>query len=112
VKENLQQSNQRVKDFTNLEKNGLVARNDLLKVSLQTSNIELALLDAESNYKLAGINMAVMLGLPEQTIINTDVASLQVTSAIKTIDEYEQLALLERKDIGAWPYIKSCRSWY
>ncbi len=101
VKENLQQSNQRVKDFTNLEKNGLVARNDLLKVSLQTSNIELALLDAESNYKLAGINMAVMLGLPEQTIINTDVASLQVTSSIKTIDEYEQLALLERKDIGA-----------
>ena len=46
VKENLDQSKQRVKDFSNLEKNGLIARNDLLKVSLQQSNIELTLLDA------------------------------------------------------------------
>ena len=49
VKENLAQSQQRVKDLTNLEKNGLLARNDLLKAELQTSNIELTLLDAESN---------------------------------------------------------------
>jgi outer membrane protein TolC len=75
VKENLQQSNQRVKDFLNLEKNGLLARNDLLKAELQSSNIELALLDAESNYKLAGVNMALMLGLPEQTLLVPDSAS-------------------------------------
>lgn len=101
VKENLDQSNQRVKDFTNLEKNGLVARNDLLKVSLQSSTIELALLDAESNYKLASVNMALMLGLPEQTILLADAESLQQTGPLKTIEEYEQLALQGRKDIGA-----------
>lgn len=101
VKENLDQSNQRVKDFTNLEKNGLIARNDLLKVSLQSSNIELALLDAESNYKLASVNMALMLGLPEQTILLADAESLQQTGTLKTIEEYEQLALQGRKDIGA-----------
>ncbi len=101
VKENLDQSNQRVKDFTNLEKNGLIARNDLLKVSLQSSTIELALLDAESNYKLASVNMALMLGLPEQTILLADAESLQQTGTLKTIEEYEQLALQGRKDIGA-----------
>ena len=101
VKENLDQSNQRVKDFTSLEKNGLIARNDLLKVSLQSSTIELALLDAESNYKLASVNMALMLGLPEQTILLADAESLQQTGTLKTIEEYEQLALQGRKDIGA-----------
>jgi outer membrane protein len=101
VKDNLAQSNQRVKDFTNLEKNGLVARNDLLKVELQSSNIELTLLDAESNYKLASVNMALMLGLPEQAILVADAASLQQTGNIKTIDEYESLALQGRKDVGA-----------
>ncbi|MEP7141513.1 MAG: TolC family protein [Ferruginibacter sp.] len=101
VKENLEQSNQRVKDFSNLEKNGLLARNDLLKVELQSSNIELALLDAENNWKLASVNMALMLGLPEQTLLNPDSASLKQTNDVKTIEEYEQLALLERKDKGA-----------
>ncbi|MEO5890354.1 MAG: TolC family protein [Ferruginibacter sp.] len=101
VKENLEQSNQRVKDFSNLEKNGLLARNDLLKVELQSSNIELALFDAESNWKLASVNMALMLGLPEQTLLIPDSASLQQTNTVKTIEEYEQLALMERKDIGA-----------
>ena len=101
VKENLQQSNQRVKDFSNLEKNGLLARNDLLKVSLQSSNIELALLDAESNFKLASVNMALMLGLPEQTLLIPDSVSLQQTTNVKTMEEYEQLALLERKDAAS-----------
>ena len=101
VKENLQQSNQRVKDFSNLEKNGLLARNDLLKAELQTSNIELALLDAESNWKLASVNMALMLGLPEQTILIPDSTSLVQTTKIKTLEEYEQLAMLERKDAAA-----------
>ena len=101
VKENLQQSNKRVKDFSNLEKNGLLARNDLLKAQLQSSNIELALLDAESNLKLANINMALMLGLPEETILVPDSVSLVQTNNIKTLEEYEQVALLERSDIEA-----------
>lgn len=101
VKENLDQAKQRVKDFTNLESNGLVAKNDLLKVSLQESNIELTLLDAESNYKIASVNMALMLGLPEQTILVADSASLQQTFHPKTMEEYEQLALQARNDVGA-----------
>lgn len=101
VKENLQQSQQRVKDFTNLEKNGLMARNDLLKAELQSSNIELTLLDAESNYKLACVNMNIMLGLPEQTILIPDRTGLALPASIKTLDEYEQAALQNRKDIGA-----------
>ena len=101
VKENLGQSNQRVKDFSNLEKNGIVARNDLLKVTLQSSNIELTLLDAQSNYKVASVNMALMLGVPEQTLLIADSASLQKNGDIKNIEEYEQLALQSRNDVGA-----------
>ena len=101
VKENLDQSKQRVKDFSNLEKNGLIARNDLLKVSLQQSNIELTLLDAESNYKIASVNMALMLGLPEQTTLIADSASLQQSFQPKMIEEYEQLALQARNDVSA-----------
>ncbi|HTB51878.1 MAG TPA: TolC family protein [Ferruginibacter sp.] len=101
VKDNLTQSQQRVTDFTNLEKNGLVARNDLLKVSLQSSNIELSLLDAESNYKLATVNMDLMLGLADTTLLDPDSSSLVQTDTVKTIGAYEQSALQSRKEIAS-----------
>ncbi|MEO8823208.1 MAG: TolC family protein, partial [Ginsengibacter sp.] len=72
VKENVMQSRHQDSVFSRLEQNGLLARNDLLKSELQTSNIELSLLDAESNLKVANINMDLMLGIPETTILKTD----------------------------------------
>ncbi|HWB26537.1 MAG TPA: TolC family protein [Chitinophagaceae bacterium] len=101
VKENLTQSRQRDTDFSNLEKNGILARNDLLKAQLQTSNIELSLLDAENNWKLANVNMDLLLGLPESTILKLDSSSLQYSPELKTVDEYEQLAMQNRKDMLA-----------
>jgi len=106
VKENLETSQQRVKDLSNLEKNGLLARNDLLKAELQTSNIELSLLDAQSNYKIACVNMNLMMGLPEQTELIPDKSGLALPTSIKTLDEYEQNALKGRKDVEALSFRK------
>jgi outer membrane protein len=101
VNENLAQSQHRDSVFSRLEQNGLLARNDLLKAELQTSNISLSLLDAENNLKIANINMNLMLGLPETTIITTDSSTFQKNIVIKTIGEYEQFAYQNRKDILA-----------
>lgn len=101
VKENLVQSNQRDSVFSSLEQNGLLARNDLLKAELQTSNIELSLLDAQNNLKISNINMNLMIGYPENTILNTDSSEFQKNISYKTIGEYEQLAIQNRKDISA-----------
>ncbi|MEO5996480.1 MAG: TolC family protein [Chitinophagaceae bacterium] len=101
VKESLNQAQQRAKEFGNLEKNGLLARNDLLKAQLQASNTELSLLDAENNWKLSTVNMNLMLGLPEETILVPDSSSLKKSSDIKSIAEWEQLAVQNRKDASA-----------
>ncbi len=104
VKESLNQAQQRSNEFSNLEKNGLLARNDLLKAQLQASNTELSLLDAENNWKLATVNMNLMLGLPEETALIPDSSSLSKPSDIKTIAEWEQLAIQNRKDVSALFY--------
>ncbi len=83
VRENLQQSAYRDSVFSRLEQNGLLARNDLLKSQLQTSNIELSLLDAENNRKIANVNMNLMLGLPESTNLVTDSSKFQETLQLK-----------------------------
>lgn len=104
VNQNLDQSKHRVTDFTNLEKNGIIARNDLLKVQLLQSNIELSLLDAENNWKMANINMDLMLGLPESTELLPVSLSTEEISNTKTITEWELTALQNRKDIQALSY--------
>ena len=101
VEENLAQSRQRDTDFANLEKNGLLARNDLLKAQLQTSQFELSLLDAQNAIQLAQVNMNLLLGLPESTKLILDSTSLVQPGEIKTIEEYEQLASQNRYDVQA-----------
>ena len=106
VKENLRQSLQRDSVLSRLEQNGLFARNDLLKAQLQSSNIELSVLDAENNQNIANVNMNLMLGLPEQTILITDSSSFDKNINLKNLEDYEQLALQNRKDILALSFRK------
>jgi outer membrane protein TolC len=106
VKENLNQSIHQDSVFSRLEENGLLARNDLLKSELQTSNIELSLLDAQSNLKTATVNMDLMIGYPETTVLKIDSTDFNKIPAVKTIDEYEQMALQNRKDVLALSFRK------
>lgn len=104
VEENLAQSRARDTDFINLERNGMLARNDLLKAQQETSNLELTLLDAQNNNQLAIVNMNLMLGLSEKTMLVPDSASITSPDTVKTIDDYEQLAAENRHDLKALGY--------
>ena len=84
----------------------MLARNDLLKSQLQTSNIELSLLDAENNLNLANVNMNLMLGLPENTTLQIDSSFINTTQQIKAFADYEMLALQNRKDMQALGFRK------
>ena len=102
MKENLAQSQQRVKELTNLEKNGLLARNDLLKAELQSSNIELSLLDAENNRRIANVNMNLMLGISTKTELVLDTAGVVKKQDDRVLDDYLNAAVQNRKDIAAY----------
>jgi len=104
VDSSLQSARERAAQFRNLEKNGLLPRNELLKAELQVSNTELSLLDAQNNWELANINMDLMLGLPEHTELQLDTAAFQAPKELKGIDEYVQLGLQNRKDLSAVSY--------
>ena len=101
VQESLTEARQRVQDFTNLEKNGLLARNDLLHAELQASNIELALLDAQNDWQLANVSMDLLLGLPEKTQLDLDSELVAHESSPMTLDEYVQTAYAKRKDLAS-----------
>lgn len=101
VKDNLAQSRQREKEFSDLEKNGLLARNDLLKAQLQSSNLDLALLDAENNLQLAQLNMDILLGLPTDTQLAIDSIGLSFNASAMSIQDYLKAATVNRNDLAA-----------
>lgn len=101
VKDNLAQSRQREKEFSDLEKNGLLARNDLLKAQLQSSNIDLALVDAENNLQLAQLNMDILLGLPTDTQLAIDSIGLSFNASAMSIQDYLKAATVNRNDLAA-----------
>lgn len=101
VAENLADEQQRVKDFTNLEKQGLLARNDLMKASLQASNVELALLEAKSNWQIANMNMNLMLGFPEELPLKVDTTNLKIYTDNRNLSEWQTIALNKRAEFAS-----------
>ncbi|HEV7382050.1 MAG TPA: TolC family protein [Dyadobacter sp.] len=101
VSENLRREQERVAEFTNREKNGLLARNDLMKAQLQESNVQLALLNAENDNKLTVIHMNLLLGLPESTVLHADSSIFNVLNTEGTATTWEQQAMDNRKDFAA-----------
>ena len=98
LKNDLEVSRKRDSTFSRLEQNGLLPRNDLLKVQLQTSTIELNLLEAQSNLELASINLNLMLGTGGNIIPVLDTTGLNNMS-VGSIDEYLSKAVQNRKDL-------------
>jgi len=95
IEENLKSANQRVKDFSAMEENGLLARNDLLKAQLQESNIQLSLEEAKKNSNILNYKLNVMLKLPEDTTIDTQDANFGTITPANLVGE------VSRNDVEA-----------
>lgn len=101
LKENLLASEKRDETFLKLENNGLLARNDRLKANLQTSNIELQLLEAQNNYSIATINMDLLLGLKDDILLEVDPEYIKQQTDLNFLNHYVTAAYENRKDLQA-----------
>ncbi len=101
VEEDLAESKKRVKDFTRMNDNGVLALNDLLKAQLQESNTSLALLDAENNHRVANYNMTLLLGLDEASQLLLDSIKTTQFEEVLNVGDLRNKALSDRKDLQA-----------
>ncbi|SKC71473.1 TolC family protein [Ohtaekwangia koreensis] len=113
IEENLKQEQQRVTEFKNQEAQNLLARNDRLKAELQMNNVELALTEVNNNVKLADYNLAILLGLPDETIVEIDTVGMFELAKLTTWDEYLQTGLANRTELkSATVQVKAGESGY
>jgi outer membrane protein TolC len=103
LKENQKSAQQRVTDFTALEKNGIIPRNDLLKAELQVSKIQLSLDEALNNETIINYYLVTLLKLPSGTKLMVQENDL-INFPKNTIPTDEQPAFDNRKDLEALQY--------
>lgn len=100
LKENQKSAQQRVVDFSDLEKNGIIPRNDLLKSQLQVSKVQLSLDEANKNLNIVNFYLVSLLKLPAHTklvIRESDFFDFRMDN----IPTDDQPALQNRKDLEA-----------
>lgn len=97
INENLSRSHQRSVDFEKLEQNGVVARNDLMRVKLQESNVKLSLADAKKNVNVLNYNLGVLLGLAEGTEIDPEIGGDETQEFVNEQNLQEQ-SLQQRQE--------------
>jgi outer membrane protein len=101
IEQSLVQADERIKVARNLEGQGLAIHNDVLRVELQRSNIELSQIDINTNLEVANYNFVVMTGLPEGTQIEIDTLELFKSRNKKQFPDYLSSSLEKRSDLKA-----------
>lgn len=105
ISESLKTSEQRSKDFADLEKNGIIARNDLLKVQLQQSKVQLSLDEMKKNVSILNFYLITLMKLPENYRIGIDEHQFDNGKSEVKIRTFED-AVKNRKDLEAFTFIE------
>lgn len=99
VDENVAQVKAHLADVKNMLAQGLVTKNEVLKVEVQLSGVELAQIEAANNVKNATMALNSIIGLPLETEIQIASAAKAQTEPSPAIDTLAQQALASRADV-------------
>ena len=104
VDENVEQVKAHLNDVQNFYSQGIVTKNEVLKVEVQLSNVEVLQLDARNNTQMAMLALNNIIGLPLSTTV--EIAS-EIQPRQKEYGEesrLERAALQERSEVKAMEF--------
>lgn len=91
-KKHIASANLRLKNISNMYKEGMVTRNDLIRSELQITNLEMALQEVTNNLNITNQQLRVITGLPAGTTILPDSSFLKATPNRLEYEDYLNLA--------------------
>lgn len=101
--DNVLQVGSHLKDVKNFFEQGIVTKNELLKVEVQLSNIRVMQIEAQNNVQLSTIALNSLIGMPLGTKVEIS------SSAENTAADYGELDQLVRKAKENRPDLKAMR---
>lgn len=101
VEENRKLFEQRLTDSRNLEKQGLALSNDVLKLDLSLSSLEVSKAEIEQNIGISSFNLALLTGLPTETRFTLSAIGLFDPKITEAEPQLLAKALEQRAEIKA-----------
>lgn len=101
VNENLHSLDQRISEAGKMEQQGIMLHNDVLKLQLQKSNVELTRIDLQNNLSVATYNFNILIGSNEKSAVAVDSSAVKEPETLKPMDEYVSDAMKNRNDLQA-----------
>lgn len=99
---NMNLLNRKEVEVQNLKKEGVVTSNEVLKIQLQKSNLELSRVDVENARQTALYHFSILLGIPDGQSIAIDTTELTIASpTLAPATEYLQQAQGARAELKA-----------
>ena len=98
VAQNLEAIASQLKQAQRFFEQGIVTKNDVLRFQLQQANVSLTDLDIENNRKIISYNLAILLGLPEDTEVEISESDLPLLT-LETLNSYSSTAFANRQEL-------------
>jgi len=111
IDENVAQTEAHRKDVQSMYDQGIMTKNELLRVEVQLSNTRVLQLDAGNNVRLATIVLNNIIGTPLQSEVEIMSTTQPETKRYAEVNGLVEKALLNRDDIHAMEYrVKAAES--
>lgn len=101
--QNLQDVEGRLEETIKFKDQGLATENDVLRFELQKANVQLSLIDLQNNRRVANYAMDILLGFPEQTILQVDSVGHPGGEVIP-LQTLIDSAMVNRQELAAYRY--------
>lgn len=104
IDENVEQVKAHLSNVQNLSAQGIVTKNEVLRVEVQLSNAEVAQLSAQNNVRLATITLNDLIGLPLLTELRPGSEIQMRPNTAAGLDSLIQLAVEARPEVKGMEY--------
>lgn len=101
IDQSIRQFEERERDARNLEKEGIVTANEVLKIQLQKNNLQLSRLQVDKARQTALYNFNLLVGLPEEQTVQVDTTLANPTATVEPLANFVSQAVQARPEVQA-----------
>ncbi|GAB3957806.1 TolC family protein [Spirosoma harenae] len=101
IEQNIKQFDEKEREAQNLQKEGVVTANEVLKIQLQKNNLQLSRLQVEKARQTALYNFNLLVGLPENQQIAIDTLLTNPATVAESLSSFIDRAIQTRPEVQA-----------
>lgn len=101
IEQNIRQFDEKEREAKNLQNEGIVTANEVLKIQLQKNNLQLSRLQVEKARQTALYNFSLLVGLPDNQLISVDTTLANPTAVMEPLPAFLDRAVQTRPEVQA-----------